>query len=190
MAEPDTHTDAAPIIELLSDGRSAISPRELLSTARERLSTPGLYSWWVDDAGAADLSRGLDEPVSRGLIYAGLAGATRWPSGKRSSNTLWGRLSGMHLGGRHDFSTFRLSLGAILAEASAWSDIDEAALTAWMHKHLCVIAIPHADGDTLGRLEGGVLRTLDPPLNLDKVTKTELRVKLSGLRKRHGNRGR
>lgn len=190
MAESDLHTDAARLVELLSDGRSSLSPQELLSTACERLSTPGLYSWWVDDAGAADLSRGLDEPVNRGLIYAGLAGATRWPSGKRSSNTLWGRLSGMHLGGRHDFSTFRLSLGSILAEASAWPDIDEAALTAWMHEHLRVIAILYADRDTLGRLEGDVLWMLDPPLNLDKVAKTELRTQLSGLRKRHGNRAR
>ena len=77
-----------------------------------------------------------------------------------------------------------------MAEASAWPDIDEAALTAWMLEHLCVIAIPYADADTLGRLEGDVLRALDPPLNLDKVAKTALRAKLSGLRKRHGNRAR
>ena len=31
--------------------------------------------------GAADLSRGLGLPVPGGLIYAGHAGATRWPSG-------------------------------------------------------------------------------------------------------------
>jgi hypothetical protein len=190
MAGPDTHAEAAQCIALLSDGDAAVSPRELLSTDRRRLSAPGLYSWWVDDAGAVDLSRGLGEPVTRGLIYAGLAGATRWPSGKRSSNTLWGRLSGMHLGGRHDFSTFRLSLGSILAEASAWSAIDEAALTAWMHEHLRVIATPHADADTLGRLEGDVLRTLDPPLNLDKVPRTAVREQLSGLRKRYGKKSR
>lgn len=96
----------------------------------------------------------------------------------------------MHLGGRHDFSTFRLSLGSVLAEANAWPQIDEAALTAWMHEHLRVIAIPYADRDTLGRLEDAVLRTLDPPLNLDKVAKTALRANLSGLRRRHGHKAR
>ena len=27
------------------------------------LDSPGLYSWWVDRAGAGDLTRGLGEPV-------------------------------------------------------------------------------------------------------------------------------
>jgi len=33
----------------------------------------------VDASGAVDLSRGLGSPIQPGLIYAGLAGATRWP---------------------------------------------------------------------------------------------------------------
>jgi hypothetical protein len=37
--------------------------------------------------------------IEAGLIYAGLAGATRWPSGKRSTNTLWSRLQGCTSGG-------------------------------------------------------------------------------------------
>jgi hypothetical protein len=65
----------------------------------------------VDLAGAGDLSAGLGLPLEPGLIYAGLAGATRWPSGRRSTNTLWSRVAGMHLGGRHEFCTFRRSLG-------------------------------------------------------------------------------
>jgi hypothetical protein len=40
----------------------------------------GLYSWWVDAAGAAMLAAGLDHPVEPGLIYAGQAGATAWPA--------------------------------------------------------------------------------------------------------------
>ena len=54
---------------------------------------------------------GSGHTVQPGMIYAGLAGATRWPSGKRSTNTLWSRIAGMHLGRRHEFSTFRRTLG-------------------------------------------------------------------------------
>lgn len=142
------------------------------------------------DEGAADLSRGLDHPVTPGLIYAGLAGATRSRSGRKSKNTLWGRIKSMHLGGRHEFSTFRLSLGSILAEARGDVDIDEEALTAWMHEHLRLVAVPVANADTLGDVETAILTELDPPLNLDKVRRTPLRVHLSALRKAHGRRGR
>ncbi len=72
-----------------------------------------------------------------------------------------------------------------------WADarslaIVEDKLTAWMHQHLRVVAIPFKDADTLGELESEVLRALDPPLNLDKVTKNPLRVHLTKLRRRHG----
>ncbi len=77
-------------------GRSRL--RNCSAAGPQGLLAPGLYSWWVDDQGAADLSGGHGYPVPGGLIYAGQAGATRWPSGKRSQNTLWGRITGMHLG--------------------------------------------------------------------------------------------
>jgi hypothetical protein len=66
---------------------------------------------------AAEGESGLGRAIAPGLIYAGLAGATRSRSGRKSTNTLWDRIRGMHLGGRHEFSTFRLGLGAILANA-------------------------------------------------------------------------
>jgi hypothetical protein len=149
---------------------------------------PGLYSWWVDSTGARDLTAGLGQIVEPGLIYAGLAGATRSRSGRKSTNTLWGRIVGMHLGGRHNFSTFRLSLGAILAAAEDHSAIDEERLTRWMHQHLRVVAIPVEDADTLDALETGILDSLDPPFNLDKRPKNELRTRLSALRRRHSQR--
>lgn len=93
---------------------------------------PGLYHWWADETAATDLSKGLDELIEPGMIYAGLAGATRWPSGKRSTNTSWSRLAGMHLGERHEFWTFRRSLGAIHARRVDASIVDEDALTEWM----------------------------------------------------------
>ncbi len=142
-------------------------------------------SWWVDAAGAADLSRGLGLAVPAGLIYAGLAGATRWPSGKRSTNTLWLRIAGMHLGGNHEFSTFRRTLGAVLANATGSDSIDENGLTAWMHDHLKVVAVPCVDADTLGSLEEAVLTALDPPLNLQGNSPTPVRRRLTQLRSNH-----
>lgn len=172
----------------LTDGRSAMPLSEFVGTGGDQLRVPGIYSWWVDEPGAASLSAGLGIPVRPGLIYAGLAGATR-PGGKASSNTLWGRIAGMHLGAKHQFSTLRLSLGSVLAEASRATRIDEARLTGWMHAHLRVIAIPVAEVATLDALESAILTRLDPPLNLAKVPKTPSRTRLSELRKLHGGKG-
>lgn len=114
---------------LLSQPDDAISPTDFLAAGPAGLRGPGLHSWWVDQAGGADLSEGLGHEIRPGLIYAGLAGATRWPSGKHSTNTLWARIAGMHLGRGHEFSTFRRTLGAVLADGDL---IDEAQLTQWM----------------------------------------------------------
>jgi hypothetical protein len=176
--------DLPVLVAGLGSDDSALSPGELMANDGSRLAAPGLYSWWVDETGARDLSVGLGHEVSPGLIYAGQAGATRTKSGKKSSNTLWGRISGMHLGGRHQFSTFRLTLGSILASAAGVDHIDELQLTAWMHAHLRVVAIVIADGDSLDAIETDVLTALDPPLNLAKMTKTPLRQRLSDLRRR------
>ena len=164
-----------------------MSVEELLDAGGAGLGGPGLYSWWVDQQGADDLSSGLGEAVAPGLIYAGLAGATRSRSGRRSSNTLWGRLKGMHLGARHELSTFRLSLGSVLASFHGSSGIDEEELTAWMHAHLRVVVVPVADADALDRLETGVLDALDPPLNLAKMSKSAIRDRLKELRRLHGS---
>lgn len=176
------------VLGRLRDHAAAVTPRELLLRGRTGLDRPGLYSWWVDDGGAEDLSRGLGERIAPGLIYAGLAGATRSRSGRPSTNTLWGRLHGMHLGSRHEFSTFRRSLGSILAEGSRTSQIDEERMTTWMHAHLRVIAVPVADADTLDVLETRVLADLDPPLNLAKMPKNAVRARLSQLRRVHSQR--
>jgi hypothetical protein len=170
-------------VESLRDGSSAISPEAFAGRGKATVDHPGLYSWWVDQAGAQALSRGLGLIVECGLIYAGLAGATRWPSGKRSKNTLWLRVMTMHLGGNYDFSTFRLTLGAILAEASGAKHIDELQLTRWMNEHLRVVTIPFEDSDALGRLERDVLGRLDPPLNLQYMQPTPVRRRLTELRR-------
>ena len=94
----------------------------------------------------------------------------------------------MHLGGRHDFSTFRLSLGSILAAACGDDHIDEQALTEWMHLHLALIAVSVRDADALDAAETTVLAALDPPLNLAKRPVSPLRTQLSTLRKQYRRR--
>jgi hypothetical protein len=180
-----TSVEAHELALRLRDFETAVTPDELLARGRSGLDGPGLYSWWVDEDGSGDLSLGLGRPVAAGLIYAGLAGATRSRSGRRSTNTLWGRLQGMHLGSRSDFSTFRRSLGSVLAEVRGTNGIDEVHLSDWMHAHLRVVAVPVEDADALDGLESGVLAELDPPLNLAKMPQSEVRSRLSQLRKLH-----
>lgn len=116
--------DVERCVAALSDMTAALSPQQFIDRGRTSSDSPGLYSWWVDEEGADDLSRGLGQEVTPGLIYAGLAGATRWPSGMRSNNTLWLRVMTMHLGGNHEFSTFRRTLGAIVAHSNGVTQIE------------------------------------------------------------------
>lgn len=172
----------APIVAILRSSASALSPAAFLAAGKAAADRPGLYSWWVDELGAADLTAGLGLPVESGLVYAGLAGATRWPSGKRSQNTLWLRITTMHLGGNHEFSTFRRTLGAILASVDGSTRVDEERVTRWMNDHMRVVTTPYDDRDALGRIEKGVLEALDPPLNLQGMHPTPLRRRLRDLR--------
>lgn len=94
----------------------------------------------------------------------------------------------MHLGGRHQFSTFRLSLGSVLAHRTGAAEIDEVHLTDWMHQHLRVVTVVVDDADALDGLETAVLAELDPPLNLAKMPKTAIRLRLSVLRRQYGTR--
>lgn len=172
------------LVSALSDANMAIDPQAFLAAGSDGLQVPGLYSWWVDAPGALELTAGLGHRIAPGLIYAGLAGATHWPSGKPSTNTLWLRISSMHLGRKHEFSTFRRSVGGILAAATGATQVDESALSAWMDRHLRVIAVAYVDADALGRIETAVLERLDPPLNLRGMPDSEIRRELKALRKR------
>ena len=170
------------LIEQLLTPSNSLAVPELLAQSRTTLATPGMYSWWVDALGAEELTTGLGHAIPPGLIYAGQAGATRWPSGRRSTNTLWGRLADMHLGARAEFSTFRLTLAAIL-QPHAGGAVDEVTLTDWMTAHLRVVAVPMPSGDPIDEIETEVLARLDPPLNLAKRPSTPLRRALSERRK-------
>ena len=175
--------ELAAMTAALADPMRAQTPVEFLASDRRTLNRPGLYSWWVDPAGARDLAAGLGHPVAPGLIYAGQAGATRWPSGRRSANTLWTRIAGMHLGGRAEFSTFRRTLAAALRGVLGLAHEDAQELDAWIAKHLRVIAIPVDDPDHLGHVEDTVLDALDPPLNLRGRPPTPVRTRLQELRR-------
>lgn len=177
-AEAEKPSQVDQFVQGLLESTSAVSPQAFADRGKATVDQPGLYSWWVDQAGAQDLSRGLGLSIDCGLIYAGLAGATRWPSGKRSNNTLWSRVMTMHLGGIHEFSTFRRTLGSILAEATGAAYIDEMRLTQWMKDHMRIVTIPFGDSDALGRLERDVLERLDPPLNLQGMQPTPIRRRL------------
>jgi hypothetical protein len=168
-----------PDVSALLDHRSAVSPESFLASGRREANEPGLYSWWVDAAGAEALSSGLGHEVRPGLIYAGRAGGTR-PNGVVSTNTLWGRIGTMHLGGNRSFSTFRLTLTAALAHSGTSVD-DERALTEWMRQHLRVAVLP-LPSEHVVPAEDRLLELADPPLNLRDVPPTSLRRTLSALR--------
>jgi hypothetical protein len=176
---PEPPVEAAPDIQHLLDERNAMPPGEFLARGRTAANAPGLYSWWVDETGSHDLSAGLGHHLPAGLIYAGRAGGVR-PNGVNSTNTLWGRVATMHLGGNRDFSTFRLTLAACLSRPDG-PPITEAALTAWMHQHLRIATLPlPPEAVTAG--EARLLALTDPPLNLRDVPPTPLRSTLSRLR--------
>ncbi len=160
------------------------------------LDRPGLYAWWVDGAGAADLTRGLAPgrgmTVEAGRIDLGQAGATKWPSGRPNDDTLGRRIGEVHLGGRVRMSAFRWTLASILFDqlelqgqaAMLITPTSERELSDWMRAHLSVAVHAHDERDTLGGLERALLERLDPPLNLTHVQPTPLRARITELRRR------
>lgn len=135
----------------------------------DRLSEPGLYSWWVDEFDAKNLTDGLGHAVDAGRVYVGQTGATKWPSGKVVSATLRSRISQNHLGGRISSSTFRWTLAGALIKSLGLKAVgpkrltpeSEARLTFWVRAHLAVAVHPFAERDALDDLERRVLDRLD-----------------------------
>lgn len=181
---PDvTGIGAQDLARLLTDASQALSPAELLRRGSDGLRAAGMYSWWVDAEGANDLSQGLGQHVAPGLIYIGQAGATRWPSGKRSANTLWGRIAGMHLGSTTEFSTFRRTLAAVLFAVLDLRSEDDPRLSAWINARLRVIAVAVPDADGLSMVESAILDMLDPSLNIRGRPPSPVRIRLTALRR-------
>ena len=158
--------------------------------ASSGFNMPGLYAWWVDAAGAVDVSEGLAGEVAAGLIYAGQAGATQWPSGRIGGATLRSRISSQHLGGNIGGSTFRLTLASALTDQLGLQPIatskigrdGETRLSQWMRDHLAVAVHPFEEHDALADLEHRVLAQLNPPLNLEGRPASGIRAALTRLR--------
>ena len=164
----------------------------------EGLDRPGLFGFWVDEAGAADLARGLDLPFEAGRIYVGQAGATKWPSGRAGTESLGDRVGRIHLAGKVRGSVLRLTLASILLDqldlvvqaAMLLQASSEQALGEWMRAHLLVAVHPHDDRDSLAGLEQAVVQRLDPPLNLETyLPATSVRQSAASLRKRISREG-
>lgn len=150
---------------------------------------PGIYAWWANPSGLALLSEPLGAPLSP-LIYAGQAGAASSRARKTGAATLRSRILVNHLRGNIRSSTFRLTLCAVLCGPLALRLTDSgrlergsnAALSAWMDAHLRLTWVALPDRSTLGAIEEAVLRVLDPPLNLQGVEATPIRLRLRQLR--------
>jgi len=159
---------------------------------------PGLFGFWVDEAGAAQLARGLDVPLEAGRIYVGQAGATRWPSGRAGAETLGDRVGRTHLAGKVRGSALRLTLASILLDqldltvqaAMLLHASSEQTLSEWMRAHLLVALHPHDDRDSLAGLEQAVVQRLDPPLNIEAyLLATSVRQSAVALQKRISREG-
>jgi hypothetical protein len=184
--------DVAPALVPASEWPAGLAAAGVTSPA----GRPGLYAWWVDETGAADLTRGLapgrDMTIEPGRINLGQAGATKWPSGRSNDDTLGRRIGEVHLGGRVRMSTFRWTLASILFDqlqlrgqaAMLINAPSEQALSEWMRAHLSVAVHPHDDRETLGGLELALLERLDPPLNLTHLQPSPVRARVADLRRR------
>ncbi|MCW2748677.1 MAG: hypothetical protein JWP10_1819 [Nocardioidaceae bacterium] len=180
-AEPtnDISDVIADVTSLLGNKLAPVPVRSLGKLPKK----PGLYSWWVDEAGAQALSDGLGHKVSPGLIYAGQAGGTHWPSGTASSQTLRSRVGQQHLAGSVHDSVFRLSIASILRRPLRLRSTEDPRITEWMQDHLSVVVCAVDDVDNLNRIKLGMLDQLDPPLNLDQRESTGIRIMLRDMRR-------
>jgi len=154
------------------------------------LDHAGLYSYWVDEEGRKQLSAGLGVALPRGRIYVGQSGGTQWPSGKRGKSTLQQRIGRQHRSGNIGGSTFRTTLAAALSiplglkgTKDKLTPPGEQRLTEWIRTHLEAAVFPVDDRDILGDLERKVLQKLDPPLNLNEMSPSAIRTRVSELRR-------
>jgi hypothetical protein len=149
-----------------------------------------MYAWWGDDEARQLLGEAIGATLPR-LLYVGQAGATKWPSGRRSQATLATRFCGQHLRGNAQSSTFRRTLSALLLDPlslvpAVGGKLDapsNARVSAWITEHLRVACAPCDDRDTLGEVEAEVVAQLDPPLNLGHCFPSESRARLIALRR-------
>lgn len=181
--------DVQRIAVLLSDPTSSEDPRRFQGDSIAA-GKAGLYSWWADAVAEELFLRMGGVPLGQ-FVYVGQAGATLWPSGKKSTATLKSRIRRNHIRGNASSSTFRHTISAILREplnlrlAGPGKLIheDNRRLSRWIEDHLRVTIVPWEDRDSLKRVEQAVLDALDPPFNLDGRPASVLRRRLTDLRR-------
>jgi len=95
----------------------------------------------------------------------------------------------MHLRGNIRSSTFRQTLAALLVESLSLQVVGSNRLTpaseqlsGWMADHLRVAVQPYPDRGTLGAMERAILTRLDPPLNLNGMEPSPVRVAVADRR--------
>src|SRR5690349_17872342 len=101
------------MVESLTKADSATQPRHF-PMDHHLADKPGLYSWWGDEEARALLGHAVGTGQLPPLLYVGQAGATRWPSGRRSTATLESRVRRQHIRGNARSSTFRLTISSLL----------------------------------------------------------------------------
>ena len=182
--------DVRRIAALLSDPGRSEHPREFPADSIAA-GKPGLYSWWAD-AEARELFLHATGGISVGrLLYVGQAGATHWPSGRKSNATLKSRIRTNHIRGNLSSSTFRHTISSLLrkplnlrlAEPGKLMPEENRRVSRWIEDHMRVAVVAVVDRDDLGRIERAVLDTLDPPFNLNGRPPTDLRRRLADLRR-------
>lgn len=185
-------TDATQLIELLSNPAIAQAPRSFPQDPR-MAGRAGMYVWWADDAARVALGAPLGD-VLPALVYAGQAGATRWPSGTTSNATLKSRIRQQHIGGNAGSSTFRLTISALLVDQLQLLVVGGGRLeresnnrvSTWIAEHMRVGIAGFDDRHQLGVVEAAVVTALDPPLNLEHCSPTKARSRLTALRSEFG----
>lgn len=182
--------DVQAIVGALSDSSNAVEPKHFPSKL-EHAQHPGMYAWWGDHEARTVLGDELGVELSP-LLYLGQAGATKWPSGKRSTATLATRIGRQHIRGNARSSTFRRTISALLldqlklvpASGGRLDRPSNAVVSQWIAEHLKVGIVAVDDRDGLGRIEHAVLNQLNPPLNLHHCPSSAARARLTALRAR------
>jgi hypothetical protein len=155
-------------------------------------ATAGLYAVWPDEEAWAGL--GLRPASDSQPIYIG-----------KSESSLRGREVNTHFdagqgtASKTGSSTVRRSFAALLAPSLGLRAIprnvekpgyfsnyslraeDDLRLTQWMHAHLQLSTWSHDTlvAEPLGDIESLVIRSLDPPLNIDKAPSTRSHLKVA-----------
>lgn len=156
-----------PITAALGDAARALRPSDLLAGVDPMLRRPGIYSWFVDDAGAAQLTAGLGSRIAPGLIWIGQAGAVRPGSGLSATTTLRNQIAWVHLGRSVRLSPLRRMLAAILVHDPQSAVTDEDALTDWIQRHLRVAIVAPEDVEHLAEAADRASARLAPQLSVD-----------------------